>query len=126
LVEFEEGFFVEVVLVGCLGAKDHAHAGLELLLGDAGLEAVQVEGVPDEFLVELDHELVSLERAEPLDPAHEGGAPLVGELAVHFVLLLVRLRVVVLLLLLLLSHHHQLLLLLHLGLLVSVLVRHLN
>jgi hypothetical protein len=126
LVQFQEGFLVEVVFVGGLGTEDHAHAGLELLLGDAGLQSVQVEGVADELLVEFDHELVALERAEPLDPAHEGGTSLVGELTVYLVLLLVGLRVIVLLLLLLLSHHHKLLLLLHLRLLVSVLGFHLN
>jgi hypothetical protein len=118
LVQFKESLLVEVVLVGRLGAKNHSHASLKLLLRDAGLKTVQVKGVADEFFIELYHEFVALKRTEPLDPAHESGTTLIGELAFHFVLFLVRLGVVILLLGLLLGHHHQLLLLLHLSLFV--------
>lgn len=118
MVELEESLFVKVVFVGCSGAQDHAHAGLEFLLGNVGLKAMQVKGISNKVFVELNHELVTFKRAKPLDPAHEGGAPLVAKLAFTFIIFFVTFRVVVLLLLL--SHHHKLLLLLQRGLIVQV------
>ena len=109
LVEFEEALVLQVLLVGLLGGQNHPQARLQLVTREPLLQPLEVKGILNELLVDLNEEFVALKGAEPLDPAGlgvlEGGV--VGE-AVDFVLLLVRLAVVILLL-----HCHLLLLGLH-------------
>ena len=74
LVYFQEAFVLEFLLVGSLRSQYHFHSliiVIELLL-----DAVEVEVVPDELIVDLAEELVVFQVAEPLDP------PAVGLLAV--------------------------------------------
>ena len=69
LVELKEAFILEIFFVWLLLRKNHAEAGLHLVLGELVLQALQVEGVHDELVVHLDKKLVPLQLAEPLDPA---------------------------------------------------------
>ena len=70
LVELEECFIVEVIVVGLLWGKDHSDAALELVFGELFVEALEIERVADEFIVDLAEELVSFQSAEPLDPTN--------------------------------------------------------
>ena len=89
MIQFKEGFLVEILFIRCLGRKDHPHTGLQLFFGHFMLESVEVEGVAEEIFVYLNHELVAFQTAEPLDPAEVGVAWAVRELTVDFVLLLI-------------------------------------
>lgn len=97
---------MEVFLVGRLGREDHAQARFHLVFRELFLQALQVEGILDELVVDLDQKLVAFERAEPLDPSVllVLQCRVVRE-TVDFVLVLIRLTVIVLL------HLHLLLLL---------------
>jgi hypothetical protein len=49
----------------------------ELVLAQLRLKTVQIESVPNIALVDLNHVLVPLKRAEPLDPAKSAGFTIV-------------------------------------------------
>ena len=69
MIQFKEGFLVEILFIRGLGGKHHPHTGLELILGHFMLKTVEVEGVAEEIFVDLNHELVTLQTAEPLNPS---------------------------------------------------------
>lgn len=77
LVNLQETFVLQFLLVGRLRAQNHLHrftavtTGL-LIVIEFLLDAVEVEVVADEFVVDLAEELVVFEVAEPLDPAAVG------------------------------------------------------
>jgi hypothetical protein len=60
----------EVLFIWRHWRKDHLNACLELLLVREGLlKTINVKGVSNEVLIDVDEELMPLEAAEPLDPA---------------------------------------------------------
>ena len=89
MIQFKEGFLIEIFFIRGLGGKDHPHTGLELFLNHFMLKSVEVEGVAEEIFVDLDHELVTLQTAEPLNPPEMGVARAVRELSINFVLFLI-------------------------------------
>ena len=98
LVELKEAFILQVFFIRLLLGENHAQARLHLVLGKLVLQPLQIEGVHDELVVDLDQELVPLQLAEPLDPP----VLLVGQCrvireAINLVVVLVRLAVVLVL-----------------------------
>jgi hypothetical protein len=93
---------LQILLVGLLWRQNHPQARLHLVFAKFLLQALQIEGILDEFVVDLNKELVPLELAEPLDPALL--LVLQGRIVtepINLILILIRLAVIVLLLLLL-------------------------
>ena len=67
LVDFKELWVVQVLRVGTVASHNHLHRLLEVLNFLA--QSVQVEVISDVLLVNLCEEFVTLEVAEPLNPA---------------------------------------------------------
>ena len=71
LINLEEALVVKVLAVGRVGTKNHFHGFVEA--GNTLFQTEEIEGVFDVVEVNLNKKLVSLQIAEPLDPAAIGG-----------------------------------------------------
>ena len=71
LINLEEALVVEVLAIGRVGTKNHFHRLVEA--GNALFQSEEIEGVFDVVEVNFNKKLVSLQIAEPLDPAAVGG-----------------------------------------------------
>ena len=70
LIKFHEVLVCQVFLVGSKGREYHLETRLEFVLGEVRLQAVQIELITNEILVDFAEELMTFQSTEPFDPAH--------------------------------------------------------
>ena len=70
LVKLKERLIVQVILIWLLIGENHSQARLHLVLSKLLLEALQIEWISNEIIIDFDKELMTFQRAEPFDPAN--------------------------------------------------------
>ena len=98
MVQFKEGFIVEVFFAGLRRGQNHLDAAFEFVLRKLFIDVLKIKRIADKLFIDLTKELVSFKRAEPLDPSNLSVwvCGLVGK-GIDLISLIITLTVVVLL-----------------------------
>ena len=70
LVQFKECFVVQVIIARLLRGENHSDAVLEFFFRELLLQALQIEWIADELIVNLAKEFMSFQSTKPLDPTN--------------------------------------------------------